>query len=120
MKTKQPTKKPSNRSSRSRRSRKKKSVAGGIFIEVLGFVGMILLFVFARTMADTGTQTIAEPTATMNASRLNEPEFQPAPEFQRESELQSQPTDLANAPQRENTRSRRPFRVRFDTGALRR
>ena len=113
MKTKQRTKNPSIRSSRSRRSRKKKSVAGGIFIEVLGFVGMILLFVFARTMTDTDTQTIAEPTATMNTRQLDEPEFQS------ESEFQSQPTALANASQRENTRARRPFRVRFHTRTLR-
>lgn len=113
MKTKQPTKKPRNRSSRSRRSRKKKSVAGGIFIEVLGFVGMILLFVFARAQTNIDTPTIAEPTANINASQLDEPEFQPEPE------LQSQPTVLANAPQRENTRARRPFRVRFETRTLR-
>ena len=96
------TRKP--RRSRKRRSRKSKNVAGGIFIEVLGFVAMILLFVYARGVMEPETQTIAQPqtqTQSIPATKFNEPRLQP------------QTAAVATIPQRENANSVRSFRVRF-------
>ena len=101
MKTNQRAGKTSIRSSRRRRSRKTRKVAGGIFIEVLGFAAMILLFVYTRGLMEPNNRTIAEPQAqAIPENDFNEPH------------LQSQSGAVA-IPQRESVDSVRPFRVRF-------
>ena len=106
MKTNKRNRNTDTRSTRRPRRRKKKSIAGAILIEALGFVALILLLAYTRSLTQPETQTIAEPTAS--AAVELRPVFD-------EPVIQSRQTVESGFSQSENTaRSLRPFRVQFD------
>jgi len=116
MKNNTRTRKSKSSSRTSRRKRKAKKVASGIFIEILGFVAMIALFVFARTLMQPEDKVVTESitnsrTANVSTNELSEPmlETQIAASAEAQAfQSQGQGLNLSTSPNQH-------FRVRFGT-----